>query len=51
MTLLTHGDVSIDLVTQRAWRAGQPLDLTAKELALPAYFLCHPGRVLARERI
>jgi DNA-binding response OmpR family regulator len=51
MTLLTHGDVSIDLVTQRAWRAGRPLDLTAKELALLAYFLRHPGRVLARERI
>jgi len=45
------GDVSIDIAKQRALRAGHPLDLTAKELALLTYFLRHPGQVLSRTRI
>jgi DNA-binding response OmpR family regulator len=49
--VLSHGDVSIDLVAHRAQRAGQALDLTAKEQALLAYFLRHPGQVLTREQI
>ncbi len=48
---LAHGDVSMDVVAQRAQRAGQALDLTAKELALLSFFLHHPGQVLTRERI
>ncbi len=48
---LTHGDVSVDLAAQRARRAGRPLDLTAKELALLTFFLRHPGQVLSRTRI
>ncbi len=35
---LSHGDVSIDLATHRACRAGQALDLTAKESALLTFF-------------
>jgi DNA-binding response OmpR family regulator len=49
--ILNHGDVSIDLANQRAQRGGRALDLTAKELALLAFFLHHPGQVLTRERI
>ncbi|MDR3636693.1 MAG: response regulator transcription factor [Isosphaeraceae bacterium] len=49
--LLVHGDVSIDLVAQRAQRAGRSLDLTAKELALLSFFLRHPRRILTRERV
>jgi DNA-binding response OmpR family regulator len=48
---LSYGDVRIDLVLQRAQRAGRPLDLTAKELALLSFFLRHPGRILTREQI
>ncbi len=48
---LAHGDVSIDLAAQRAFRAGRPLDLTAKEQALLVFFLRNPGRVLSRTRI
>ncbi len=48
---IAHGDVSIDLSAQRAQRAGQPLDLTAKEFALLTFFLRHPGQVLSRTRI
>jgi DNA-binding response OmpR family regulator len=48
---LSHGDVTIDLIAQRAQRAGRALDLTAKELALLSFFLRHPGQILTRERI
>jgi two-component system copper resistance phosphate regulon response regulator CusR len=49
--LLRHQDVSFDLATQRAERAGCVLDLTAKEQALLVFFLRHPGEVLSRTRI
>jgi two-component system, OmpR family, copper resistance phosphate regulon response regulator CusR len=49
--VLAQGDVSIDLAAHRARRAGRPLDLTAKELALLTFFLRHPGQVLSRTRI
>jgi two-component system copper resistance phosphate regulon response regulator CusR len=50
-TLLRHQDVSVDLATHRAERAGHPLDLKAKEQALLVFFLRHPGEVLSRTRI
>jgi DNA-binding response OmpR family regulator len=50
-TIISQGDVSVDLAAQRAGRAGRPLDLTAKELALLVYFLRHPRQVLTRTRI
>lgn len=48
---LAHGEVSVDLASHRAVRAGHPLDLTAKELSLLTFFLRHPGQVLSRTRI
>jgi two-component system copper resistance phosphate regulon response regulator CusR len=48
---LTRGDVQINLATHRASRAGHALDLTAKEFALLAFFVRHPGEVLSRTRI
>jgi DNA-binding response OmpR family regulator len=48
---LSQGDVSIDLVAQRAQRAGRALELTAKELALLSFFLRHPGQVVTRKQI
>lgn len=48
---INYGDVSIDIAKQRALRAGHPLDLTAKELALLTFFLRHPAQVLSRTRI
>jgi two-component system copper resistance phosphate regulon response regulator CusR len=50
-TRLEHQDVAMDLASQRVERAGQPLDLTAKEQALLLFFLRHPGEVLTRTRI
>ena len=48
---LARGGVSVDLVTHRAQRAGRPLELTTKELALLTFFLRHPDQVLSRTRI
>jgi two-component system copper resistance phosphate regulon response regulator CusR len=50
-TLLSFGDLRVDLATHRAERAGKRLDLTAKEHALLVFFLRHPGEVLTRTRI
>ena len=50
-TALSDREVSVDLATQRAERAGKPLDLTAKEQALLVLFLRHPDEVLSRTRI
>ena len=48
---MTVADISVDLSTSLAHRAGHLLDLTAKEYALLVYFLRHPGQVLSRARI
>lgn len=50
-TKLTYADVAVDLATHKAERAGQRLDLTAKELALLVFFMRHAGEVLSRTRI
>jgi two-component system copper resistance phosphate regulon response regulator CusR len=50
-TVLAHANIRVDLATHRAERAGQKLDLTAKEHALLVFFLRHPGAVLSRTRI
>jgi two-component system copper resistance phosphate regulon response regulator CusR len=50
-TTLTFGDLRVDLATQRVERAGQRIDLTAREYALLVFFLRHPGEVLTRTRI
>ncbi len=49
--VLAYRDVRLDLVVQRAERAGHALELTAKELSLLAFFMNHPGEVLSRTRI
>jgi two-component system copper resistance phosphate regulon response regulator CusR len=50
-TVIAHDDVRVDLATHRAERAGQRLELTAKEQALLVFFLRHPDEVLSRTRI
>lgn len=51
--VLTLGfrDIRVDLAARKAKRAGRPLDLTARELALLVVFLRHPEEVLSRTRI
>ena len=48
---LSYRDLRVDLAEQKAERAGHPLNLTAKELAVLVFFLRHPGEVLTRTRI
>ncbi len=48
---LTYRDVSVNLVTQRAERAGKLLDLTAREYALLIFMLRHINELLPRSRI
>jgi two-component system copper resistance phosphate regulon response regulator CusR len=50
-TLLSFDDVRVDLAHHRAERAGNRLDLTAKEHALLVFFLRHSGEILTRTRI
>lgn len=46
---LSHGDISLDLLTRRTTIAGREVDLSAREFALAEQFLRHPGEVLTRE--
>jgi two-component system copper resistance phosphate regulon response regulator CusR len=50
-TELVVDDLSVNLATHRAERAGVRLDLTAKEYALLVFFIRHRGEVLTRTRI
>src|SRR5213593_3597633 len=51
--LLRRGraDQEMDLVTRQATRAGQTLELTAKEFEILEYLLRHSGRVVSREML
>ena len=51
VTVLTAGDLSLDLRTRRAHVEGRTVDLSAREFALTETFLRHPGQVLAREQL
>ena len=51
LTVLTVGDLALDLRTRRAHVAGRTVDLSAREFALAETFLRHPGQVLAREQL
>ncbi len=50
-TRIVHADLVVDLATQRAERAGRPLDLSAKEMALLIFFVRHPELALTRQQI
>lgn len=48
---LALADLRLDRTTMRASRAGKPLALTARELALLELLMSAPGRLFSRERI
>lgn len=50
-TRLSVGDLTLDLLSRRVERAGQPLDLRPREFALLQYLMRHPGRVLSKTMI
>lgn len=50
-TTLRVADLVLDRDTMRVSRAGQPLELTAREMALLELLMSTPGRLFSRERI
>ena len=47
-TLLVVGDLELNTVTHKAFRAGQPIELTIKEYALLEFLMRNKDRVLSR---
>ena len=50
-TVLEVGDLRLDPASRRVWRLSTEILLTAKEFALLALLMAHPGDVLTRTRI
>jgi DNA-binding response OmpR family regulator len=50
LTKVTLGEMEIDFVQQKAWRAGRRLEFTAKEFAMLRLFCECPGAVISRDR-
>ena len=48
---LQLNDLTMDVMTRRVTRAGQPLELTVKEFELLEYLLRHVGHVVSREML
>jgi DNA-binding response OmpR family regulator len=48
---VTFGDVEVELLARTVTRAGKPVELTAQEFKLLAYFLAWPGRTFSREEL
>jgi two-component system, OmpR family, response regulator len=51
VTVLKHGDLSLDLRTRRGSVDGRLVELTAKEFMLTEMFLRNPSQVLSREQL
>jgi two-component system OmpR family response regulator len=49
--VLQVGDLTLDPNTKRVRRGGREIALTAKEFALLAYLMAHPGVVISRARL
>jgi DNA-binding response OmpR family regulator len=50
-TIVRVADLEVDLGARRVRRAGQAIELTAKEFALLEFFVLHPGQVVDRAAI
>ena len=44
-------DVEVNVRSNQVLRNGKPIDLSAKEFALLAYFVAHPAETLSRDRL
>ena len=47
---LQVADLTLDPATHVVERAGEPIDLTAKEFSLLEYFMRHPNHIISREK-
>jgi DNA-binding response OmpR family regulator len=50
-TVLSQGDLRLDLRSRRAYVEGKAVDLSAREFALAEVFLRNPDQVLSREQL
>jgi len=50
-TILTLGDLTLDLVSHKVKRGDEDIELTSKEYSLLEYFMRNPGKVLTRTMI
>ena len=50
-TRLAYADLSMDLLSRKVTRGGQPIDLRPREFALLEYLLRNPGKVLSKTMI
>ena len=50
-TTMTAGDVTVDIRTRTATRAGRTVELSAREFSLLEMFVSHAGQVLSKEQI
>jgi DNA-binding response OmpR family regulator len=48
---LLVGELSLDLLTRRVERAGNPVELSTREFELLTYLMRHPDQVLSRAQI
>jgi two-component system response regulator MprA len=49
--LLQYADLVLNPTTREVWRAGEIVDLTAREFDLLTYFMRHPRQVLSRDQL
>jgi two-component system response regulator MprA len=49
--VLAYEDLSLNPTTREVWRGGEPIELTAREFDVLAYFLRHPRQVLTRDQL
>jgi two-component system response regulator MprA len=49
--VLQYADLFLDPTTREVWRAREPIELTAREFDVLAYFLRHPRQVLSRDQL
>jgi DNA-binding response OmpR family regulator len=50
-TTLTAGDLTMDLLSRKVTRAGTPIDLRPREIALLEYLMRNPGKVISKTMI
>jgi heavy metal response regulator len=50
-TTLTVGDLTLDLLSRKVTRAGQPIDLRPREFALLEYLMRNAGKVVSKTMI
>lgn len=50
-SVLSAGDIELDLKARRAWRRERAVDLTSREFSLLEFFLRHVGQVVSRAQL